>query len=84
MENGNDALSLSYDETLKLIRTGSTPALVNGILSSLDIATYDTITVSHTATTDVYALTLVTVAVNTYTVTYTDSTKEVIATIVKS
>jgi len=79
---GSDALSMSFDETLKLIRTGSVPDLFATMLSNVDPATYDEIAFSSTATTDVYVTKLATVTVLTYTVTYTDATKQVVSGIV--
>lgn len=83
VETGNDALSLSYDVTKKLIRTGSSIDLVNMMLSNIAAIVFDEIAVSYTSTTDVLALKAASALVSTLTVTYTDATKATVSGIVK-
>lgn len=82
MELASDALSMSFDETRKLLRTGGATDLFTAMISNVDPATYDEIAFSSTSLTDVYVTKLASVTVLTYTVTYTDASKIVASGIV--
>ena len=83
MQNGNDALSLSYDDTKLAFRFNTAHDLVNLMLSNIAAIVFDEIAVSYTATTDVFVLKASTATVTTLTVTYTNATKAVVSGVVK-
>lgn len=82
MQNGSDALSLSYDETKKAFKTLQAIDLVNLMLSNIAAIDFDEIAVTYNATTDVFVLNKASVLVKTITVTYADSTKAVASGVV--
>lgn len=84
MEYASDVLSLSYDDTKKAIRTTTAFDLVNMMLSNIAAIDFDQIAVTYAATTDVFVLKKVAATAATLTVTYTDATKTVASTIVRS
>ena len=77
MQNGNDALSLSYNETKLGFRTLSAHDLVNMLIGNLALDSFDEITVTYAALTDTFLLKKATAAVGTAVVTYSSATKEV-------
>jgi len=83
MENGSDALSLSYNETKKQLRIGQAADLVNMMLSNVAAIDFDEIAVTYTSTTDVFKLNKASALVETITVTYSDTTKAVVSGAVK-
>ena len=77
MQNGNDALSLSYDETKLAFRQLQAHELIKMFIGNLAADTFDEITVTYAATTDSFLLKKASSAVGTAVVTYSDATKAV-------
>lgn len=89
MENGSDALSLSYDGTKKGFRTISPNFnVLLPFLASIDLETFDYVDVAYSDTvTEVYSLLNggATGSVElTFTVTYTDASKSAVSNILKA
>jgi len=84
MENGMDALSLSYNETKLGFRTLKAHDLVTMFLAGVADIDFDEIAVTYNTLTDVFVLKKASATVSTLTVTYSDATKAVASGIAQS
>lgn len=88
MQNGNDAISLSYDETRKGLRVNNPNiSVLAPFQAAIAAATFTYISVDHsTAGTEIYSLKASATGSTalTFTVVYTDATKTAVSTILKA
>jgi len=84
MQQGNDALSLAYNETKLAFRSLQAHDLVTMFLAGVADIDFDEIAVTYNETTDVFVLKKASATVTTLTVTYSDATKAVASGLAQS